>query len=146
MISPGGRSINSMIGLEVNSKPTGSVSNDPDDPRSSGEVRVPVRVAIVCAPGTSAEGEAVAALLSDGEGFAGWRFDYQFASGLAFRESRETPFEPDVVIVAFNAISAGVMETLFARLHRTFPSQTKPRQPPHDFRPRQITGGATYPS
>jgi DNA-binding NtrC family response regulator len=111
-----------MIALEANCKSTGSVF---EDPLNSAEVHGPIRVAIVCAPGTSAEGEAVAALLSDARAFTCWRFDYQFGSGLACRESQpHAPFEPDVVIVAFNTIGAGVMETLFARLRRTFPARS----------------------
>ena len=113
-----------MVGLEVNSKPAGSVSDEAGDPQNSREVRAPIGVAIVCAPGTVPEAEAVAALLWEEGGFSFRYFEDHLRSGLTFRESRQAVFEPDVVIVLFDSIGESVVETLLARVGRRFPGRS----------------------
>jgi two-component system response regulator GlrR len=113
-----------MIGLEVNSKPARSASDEARDPQNSREVRAPIEVAIVCAPGTVPEAEAVAALLSEEGGFSCRYFGDHLGSGLTFRESRQAVVEPDVVIVLFGSTGERVVETLLARVGRRFPGRS----------------------
>jgi len=114
-----------MIGLEANcEKKKGSFHNDPHKPRNPSGDRPPIGVAIVCAPGTSAAAEAVEALLCEAPGFTCGCYGYESASGIKFREpGPRVLFDPDVVVVTFNAIQTGELDTLFDWLWRVFPAR-----------------------
>ncbi|HEY5707707.1 MAG TPA: sigma-54 dependent transcriptional regulator [Terrimicrobiaceae bacterium] len=113
-----------MLGLEADCEREKDGSFDPHRPRNSSEDRLPVRVAIVCAPGTSAAAETVEALLREAPGFTCGRYGYEFASEIKFLEPvPRVVFDPDVVVITFHAIQADELEGLFARLSRIFPAR-----------------------
>jgi two-component system response regulator GlrR len=116
-----------MMGLEPDCeiKRNGSFNNDPHKPRNPTEDRSPIGVAIVCAPGTGATAEAVEALLCEAPRFTCGRYGYESASGIKSRDSDpRASFDPDTVVITFNAMQAGELDTLFAWLGRVFPARS----------------------
>jgi two-component system response regulator GlrR len=79
----------------------------------------PIRVAIVCEPGTTVLADSLETLLADARGFAFSRFEYRSEPGL---KSHAAGFgNPDVVVAALNSFDATKLEPFFASLHRAFP-------------------------
>ncbi len=79
----------------------------------------PIRVAIVCEPGTTVLADSLETLLADARGFAFSRFEYRSEPGL---KSHAAGFgNPDVVVAALDSFDATKLEPFFASLQRAFP-------------------------
>jgi two-component system response regulator GlrR len=83
-----------------------------------------VRVAIVCAPGTTVLADSLETLLADARGFAFSRFKYRAKAEGNLKPYTANCGDPDVVVATVGAFQATNTELLFASLRRAFPHRS----------------------